>query len=335
MPLKHFTETFLVILLGVIIALTGLLISTLPPLPMGAIPWVIVFILSVIYPLVLTPLFQQRRADNAFRLLHWFPAVMLLVWLGFQLIALYVSPAAGLGAAASYTWGWTMTAVVIGLILLAFFCFKVIRRRLPRVGLLAALLVLFVGSAIASETTTAQWETELASVLWGNEWWQEFGSGSFLGTGTGMIASTGSGDKNLEPSDDPNEEAWREQLRMQQQREERIAQRLKEREKAEREGKSSSKQMLDDMSSSSTVSSVSSESSNGMIAMESSKSSAESSSSSKSSSASMLSGTGQEIRDAGSKPSHLPSSGMDWSMLSGLLLAGYATTVHKRAKKRS
>lgn len=332
MPLKHFTETFLVVLLGVIIALTGLIVSTLPPLPMGAIPWVIVFVLSVIYPLALTPLFQQRRADNAFRLLHWFPAVMLLVWLAFELIAIYVSPAAGLGAAASYTWGWTMTAVVLGIILLAVFCMKVIRRRLPRIALLAALLVLFLGSAIASETTDAQWETELASVLWGSEWWQQFGSGSFLGTGTGMIASTGSGDKNLEPSDDPSEEAWREQLRIQKQREERIAQRLKEREKAAREGKSSSSVMLDAPSSSSSSSSVSSKT---IVAMESSVSSETKSSKSSSSSASMLSGTGQEIRDAGSKPSHLPSSGFDWGMISTMLVAGYATTVHKRAKKRS
>ena len=84
MPLKHFTETFLVVVLGAVIALTGLLTATLPNLPDGALPWAVLFILSVVYPLSLYSLFQRRRADNTFRNLHWFPAGMLLVWLMLQ-----------------------------------------------------------------------------------------------------------------------------------------------------------------------------------------------------------------------------------------------------------
>src|SRR3989338_4009325 len=93
MPLKHFTETFLVVLLGAVIALTGLLAATLPPLPEGALPWGVLFVLSIIYPLLLLPLFQRRRADNSFRLLHWFPAMLLLVWLFSRILPLTTAPA--------------------------------------------------------------------------------------------------------------------------------------------------------------------------------------------------------------------------------------------------
>ena len=103
MPLKHATETFLVFLLGAVILLTGLLLSTLPDLPAGAVPWTILFVLSILYPLALFALFRRRRADHAFRLLHWFPALMLLLWLGVEIVALEVPRAYSF--IGWYTWG--------------------------------------------------------------------------------------------------------------------------------------------------------------------------------------------------------------------------------------
>ena len=94
MPLKHTTETFLVFLLGIVILIVGLLLPTLPDLPAGAVPWTILFVLTLLYPLSLFFLFRNRRADHALRLLHWFPAAMMLVW-----ITIYV-----LGMRAFTTW---------------------------------------------------------------------------------------------------------------------------------------------------------------------------------------------------------------------------------------
>src|SRR3989344_3801783 len=110
MPLKHFTETFLVVVLAAAMALTGLLIATLPPLPEGALPWGVLFVISIIYPLSLYGLFQNRSADNFFRNLHWFPALMLLGWLSLQ--GLLLTDASRAGTVALYSWGWTLGAVV-------------------------------------------------------------------------------------------------------------------------------------------------------------------------------------------------------------------------------
>src|SRR3989344_8787739 len=112
MPLKHFTETFLIVVLAAAIALTGLLMATLSPLPEGALPWGVLFVISIIYPLSLYGLFQERRADNFFRNLHWFPALMLLGWLSLQ--GVLFSDGSLAGKVALYTWGWTLAAVVLG-----------------------------------------------------------------------------------------------------------------------------------------------------------------------------------------------------------------------------
>jgi len=218
MPLKHFTETFLVVVLGAVIALTGLLTATLPNLPEGALPWAVLFILSVIYPLSLYSLFQRRRADNTFRNLHWFPAGMLLIWLVLQ--GAVVGSAIDAESIALYAWGWTLGPVLFGFVLLVLFCLKVIRRRIPRLFFLGLILIPFAAAAFLSEQD-GNWEQELASVLWSADFWQVDETG-FLAS---FIAPT---EKNLEASDDEKEEDWRERLRMQERRDDRIAARIDE-----------------------------------------------------------------------------------------------------------
>ena len=218
MPLKHFTETFLVVVLGAVIALTGLLTATLPNLPDGALPWAALFILSVVYPLSLYALFQRRRADNTFRNLHWFPAGMLLVWLMLQ--GAVLGSSVDSESVALYSWGWTLVPVVLGFVLLVLFCLKVIRRRTPRLFFLALILIPFAAAAFVSQQEE-HWEKEVAAVLWSGDFWKV--------DETGFLASWVNEDvKNLDTSEDKMEEDWRERLRMQERRAERIAARLDE-----------------------------------------------------------------------------------------------------------
>ena len=221
MPLKHFTETFLVVVLGAVIALTGLLTSTLPDLPKGALPWTVLFVLSVVYPLSLHSLFQRRRADNFFRNLHWFPSFILLAWLLLQGIAMGSS--VDVSSLSFFTWGFALLPVLVGFVCIVMFVLKVIRRRVPRLTFLAAILVPFTALAVFSEQSGAQYEQEVAAVLWQADFWSVDESGmlaSWLGN-----SKTQSG-KNLEASEDPAEEEWRERLRMQELREQRIAERM-------------------------------------------------------------------------------------------------------------
>lgn len=300
MPLKHFTETFLVVVLGAAIALTGLLVATLPPLPDGALPWAVLFILSVIYPLSLYSLFQKRRADNFFRNLHWFPAAMLLLWLALQLTVF--ASTITLSQVSFYSWGWSLGVVVFGFVLLVAFILKVIRRRVPRLWWLALILVPFTALAFMNEQQGKQWEGELASALWGADFWHMHSNGLLAGI-LDVTSTAGSG-MNLDPSEDPSEEEWRERLRMQKNREERIAARL------------------DDHSSKSAGSA--SNSSEHMME-ESSASSQEP----------MVSGTGEELRNAGTMPHKLPDSGFGWSSIVVLLGAAYCTTLQKKASERA
>lgn len=206
MPLKHFTETFLVVVLGAVIALTGLLAATLPDLPEGALPWGVLFVLSVIYPLCLHSLFHRRRADNFFRNLHWFPAFILLLWAAMQGIA--ASNEGGYKVLEMFRWGWTLPAVIVGFVSVVLFCLKVIRRRVPRIVLLALILVPFTAAALYSEKS-GHWEEELASVLWGNEVWSTDASG--------LLAVFDLKDDE-ESEDEEHERSWREKLAMRKQR---------------------------------------------------------------------------------------------------------------------
>lgn len=207
MPLKHSTETRLVFLLGLMIVLAGAAAAFLPPLSVRVVPWAIAFIISIIYPLALYPLFKERRADYEFRALHFVPALMLLLWLTIDILA-------GLkpqwqAVQAWVTWGWSVLIVLVAFVLLALFCLRVIRQRWPRMALLFAVLLPFLFISQLSERM--QWDEQMAMILWNIQ-----GSG----TGNDVIAGTTSG--NLAPSDDEQEEQWRAQLRRMERRRERL-----------------------------------------------------------------------------------------------------------------
>ena len=142
MPLKHATETLLVFVLGLLIVLMGVAVAFLPPLPQGIWLWLAAFVIAVGYPVALSPLLRSRRADYAFRLLQWFPLLLLAVRFGLDLLLSFLPDAHWL--VRLYTWGWTLPGVVIGIALLVVFCLRVIRQRIPRMQLLAATLLPFL-----------------------------------------------------------------------------------------------------------------------------------------------------------------------------------------------
>lgn len=160
MPLKHATETFLVFLLGLILAVTGITMALLPPLQSSFMPWLIAFVLSILYPLLLYPMLRSRRADNSFRLLHFLPALLLLVW-----FVLELSPATSLllRIHRMYLWGWALPVIALGFVLLAAFCIDVIRERRGRLTILALLFVPFAAAAVAGEQLG--WNARIASLI--------------------------------------------------------------------------------------------------------------------------------------------------------------------------
>lgn len=205
-------------ILAVAIIVTGIILPTLPDLPNGLVPWAIVFVPAVAYPLVLSGVFRRNRADYEFRLLHWIPAIILLVWMVLQGIA-YVWPLI-LGVLDWFTWGWSLPAVATGFLLIILFVFKVIRRWSTRLLLLALAFVPFMVGSVANEYYN--WTPQITATLWQGEWWQ---LDTTLGT---PVASNDGRDegKNLSASADPTEEQYRERLRAIERRRERIEQRL-------------------------------------------------------------------------------------------------------------
>ncbi|HVW66774.1 MAG TPA: hypothetical protein VHA78_03510 [Candidatus Peribacteraceae bacterium] len=147
MPLKHSTETLLVVVLAAVTLLTGVVCAILPPITQTVVPWVIAFAVSLIYPLSLYPLFKERRADYEFRALHFVPALILAAWLILQALA---SLLPSLQAVLHwYTWGWTLPAVVASFYALIWFCLHVIRQRFERLWTLIPLLIAFVVFSVA------------------------------------------------------------------------------------------------------------------------------------------------------------------------------------------
>ncbi len=212
MPLKHSTETWLVFLLGAVIALTGVACALLQGLSNPSLPWAIFFAISIAYPLSLYPLFRERRADYTFRLLHFVPAAMLLVWLllrflGFALPALTVF-------SKGFVWGWSLPVVTLGFLAVLWFCLAVLRQRRQRSMALLALFLPFVILAAAGEQM--QWPQQLAALLGGSQ--SSSGSGTII---AGPISSESS--SNLSPSLNENEEKWRAELRRLERRKERLA----------------------------------------------------------------------------------------------------------------
>lgn len=213
MPLRHSTETALLLILGLAIVVTGFLIATLPPLPGGILPWAVLMALSVAYPVLLTPLFRARRADTPLRWMHWFPAAMLLVWFLIEATVLYLPRLASVQNI--YTLLWTLPAVALGILILVFYCLHVIRRRVPRISALLATFIAFVALGVTS-VRGGEWDKQLASTLWEADVWHLLGTGSIL-SGSGSSAG------EIAASAEPSEERWRQKLRALQRRGEREA----------------------------------------------------------------------------------------------------------------
>lgn len=203
MPLKHDIETWLVFLLGLMTVLAGIVCVFLPPVSAALWPWALAFIISLIYPFALYPYLKERRADNPFRILHFAPAAVLLLWLVADL-------AAGANDRLApvqqwLTWRGGILPVAAILILLALFSLSVIRQRRSRLALLALLLLGLVAFGVLNGRY--HWDSTLAARLWGN-------SGSLVLDGdptmSGAVASVA-------------EERWRAQLRLMEERRRAIA----------------------------------------------------------------------------------------------------------------
>ncbi len=196
MPLKHATETLLIAVLAVVLALTGLAVAVLPVLPAGIVWWSIALILTLAYPLSL----KSRRADYPFRALHFAPFILLLIRL---LLDIGSSFYAGLSRAASlYSWGWAAPAVLLAFLALMVFCIRVLRQRDMRLRLLAALFLPFLFLGLFSEFTG--WNDKMARLLGGKS------TIIAVEPEPEPVTETGA---NLEPSVDAAEERWRAMLR--------------------------------------------------------------------------------------------------------------------------
>jgi len=206
MPLKHDTETALVFFLGLIVALAGAAAAFLPPVSVNVFPWVIAFAVSLAYPLMLYPMLKDRRADYEFRGLHFVPALILLLWLLLDLAASFQPDLQMFQD--WYTWGWTLPMVGAAFVLLLLFCFRVIRQRLTRTGLLFVILLPFLYLSWTSEQEA--WDRQLAMSLWDRE-----------ETSSGVLAGGGNS-SNLSPSDHAEEEQWRMKLRNMERRRQQI-----------------------------------------------------------------------------------------------------------------
>lgn len=194
MPLKHLTETLLILVLAVLTVLAGIVVSVLPPLPSGWLPWGVVLAIALAYPIALAAFLRRNRADNAFRVLHLLPAGIVVLWALLQLLASYVPYASSI--LTGFLWGHAAIPVLLALTVLAAFCLHVIRRRVPRLAGLGVLAAIFAGFVVLSQDRG--WGTQLAGVV----------------GGTGKIASSAqASSKNLAPSSVPAEEEWRQKLR--------------------------------------------------------------------------------------------------------------------------
>lgn len=209
MPLKHSTETTLIVILAVVTLLTGIICAILPPITQSVWPWAVAFIISIIYPLSLYPLFKERRADYEFRALHFVPALMLVLWLVFQVIASFRPSLAGI--VHWYTWGWTLPAVALSFYAFIWFCLHVIRQRIERLTTLVPLLLAFLIFSIAGIHYSLP--SRFTAMLW---------KVPGQTTSGGVIAGTQSSQTTSAPSS-IQEQVWQMQQRVMKRRQERLA----------------------------------------------------------------------------------------------------------------
>ena len=276
-------------------ALTGIGIALLPAIPAGTVPWVVAFAVSVAYPVFLYSLFRRRRADNEFRLLHWFPALMLLIWLALSMIGYYKDDLTFL--ARGYAWAWTLPLVTLGFFLLIAFCLHVIRCRVSRIVLLAMIFVTYSVVALVNQQTDLNFDKKIIAFVGDSEWIQWTPSRG--GEEPDEVAEIAidripiSDNANLEPSEDSAEEEWRSSLRA-------VAER-------ENEDFSSDNFVLADE--------VTIEEDIFPPELE-------------------PDGSGAYMREVVTTPRQLPDSGFGLSVIAMAMMAGYCGTIHQRARNR-
>ncbi|MDD5055134.1 MAG: hypothetical protein PHZ00_02590 [Candidatus Peribacteraceae bacterium] len=121
----------------------------MPPVPQGVKFWVLLTALAVLYPLSLHRKFRTHRADYEFRLLHWFPLLMLGIWI---VLATFDQRSSFVHILfLGFFVLWSLPLSLLGIVLLGLFAFHVLRRRTFRLSVLSVLMVLFAAGAIATE----------------------------------------------------------------------------------------------------------------------------------------------------------------------------------------
>lgn len=211
MPLKHSTETALVVILAAVIVLTGVVCAILPPITQSSLPWAVAFALSLVYPLSLYPLFKERRADYEFRMLHFVPALMLALWLVLQVVASLLPQLQAL--LHWYTWGWTLPAVAAAFYALIWFCLHVIRQRVERLWTLVPLFVVFIACSIAGMQYNLP--SRVTAMLTGGT--------SSAASSEHVIAGTQSQSRPSSETMSMGQQVWGMQQRVMQRREKRLA----------------------------------------------------------------------------------------------------------------
>lgn len=354
MPLKHSTETVLVVVLAIVMLAAGVLTASLPSLPMGAGPWGIAFLAAVLYPLILYPFLRDNRADNIFRLMHWGPAALLLVWFALAILELVFPMFFVLRRI--LVWGWSLIAVVALFVMLVAFCLRVLREGGKRVSILASILGVFLALAFVGEWFG--WPSMLSRDLWSGK----TTTASVTGTGSVAVVSSSSSSAMALSSSSVMSSSSRSSVMSSSSVSSSRSSVMSSQSSAAASssstsggwfsgliswifgsGSPSSSSAIAMASSSSSSSSVtvamsSSSSSSSVAASVSSSSSSRTSSSLTSSSLSSRSSSSLPLigqSSSSSVPPHLPTSGPGLGELLLLLGAGYTGLLHVRAKKRA
>lgn len=136
-------------LLGLIICGAGIAAALLPPIPVGTKYWAILLTLSFFYPIALTRTFKYNRADYEFRMLHWFPACIFILWFALQLLGPRIEIIRIL--ALGFFFLWSLPLVALGIAFICIFAVHVLRRSRLRVTTLVIFLSLFIVGALYAE----------------------------------------------------------------------------------------------------------------------------------------------------------------------------------------
>lgn len=146
-PLKHRTETALLLVLAVMISVVGVMLALLPPFSRDIFwIWIVFLIVIAAYPLSMRGFLRRNRADYEFRALHAFPALMILLWAVLQM-PLGRYPALRVFFDGLFGF-FSIPMVALGLFLLALFSWQVLRRRTVRIMSIGIIFVLFAGFSL-------------------------------------------------------------------------------------------------------------------------------------------------------------------------------------------